>query len=59
MREVLKRPNYPSMSASSLVRSEVREVGFGFYTDAELLQLSVCKITSPISQDILGNSLPG
>jgi hypothetical protein len=45
--------------SSAVVRSEVREVGFGFYTDEELMKLSVCKVTSPISQDSLGNCLPG
>ncbi len=42
-----------------IVRSEVIETGFGFYGDDALRLLSVCKLTSPVSQDALGNPIQG
>ncbi len=45
--------------ANIVVRSEVIQAGFGFYTDKDLEQLSVCQVTSPISFDSLGHALPG
>eukprot|EP01035_Chromulina_nebulosa_P018336 gene18336-24027_t len=47
------------MNQSSVVRSEVIETGFGFYSDDELKALSVCHITSPLARDALGNPLNG
>ena len=47
------------MLANSIVRSEVTETQFGLYTDEELRDLSVCKITSPLARDGLGNALHG
>jgi hypothetical protein len=44
---------------SSIVRSEVTETGFGFYTDDDIKDLSVRQIVSSISQDLLGNNLEG
>ena len=41
------------------IRSEVIETEFGLYTDDDVQSLSVCKITSPISFDALGNVLEG
>lgn len=42
-----------------IVRNEVVEMGFGIYSEDEMKALSVCKVTSPISTDSLGNPLPG
>lgn len=42
-----------------IVRSQVIETGFGFFSDDALRALSVCQITSPVSQDSLGNYLSG
>ena len=42
-----------------VVRSEVSETGFGFYTDDELEELSCCKITSTLAIDPLGVHLFG
>jgi hypothetical protein len=44
---------------SAIVRSEVTETGFGFYTDDDIKNLSVMRIVSPVSQDLLGNNLEG
>ena len=44
---------------SAIVRSEVTETGFGFYTDDDIKKLSVMRIVSPVSQDLLGNNLEG
>ena len=43
--------------SSTIVRSEVIETGFGLYTDDEIKALSACQITSPLSEDELGNAL--
>jgi len=43
---------------STLVRSEVVETGFGFFTDKDLKSLSCCKVTFTLSQDALGRYLP-
>lgn len=42
-----------------MIRSEVKEASFGFYSDEELKRLSVAKITSPVTRDTLGNTLSG
>lgn len=42
-----------------IVRNEVTETGFGFYSDNDIKSLSVCKIISPVAQDLLGNNLQG
>ena len=42
-----------------IVRSEVVETGFGFYSDEGIRAISACQITSPLAQDTLGNNLPG
>jgi len=44
---------------TSIVRSVVKETQFGLYTDAELRNLSVCKVVSPLARDSLGNALTG
>lgn len=44
---------------ASVVRSTVKETQFGLYTDAELRNLSVCKVVSPLARDSLGNALTG
>ena len=44
---------------SHIVRSEVCETTFGFYSDEEIKIISNCKITSPITHDSLGNALLG
>ena len=44
---------------SIIVRDEVIETNFGFYTDDDIKRLSVCKLTSPIAFDALGNTLQG
>ena len=57
-----RRKRSYSMHKSSrgvIVRSEVVETEFGFYTDEEIKSLSVCKVTSPLAFDALGNALPG
>ena len=45
------------MGDSALVRSEVVETGFGFFTDKDLKSLSCCKVASTLSQDALGRYL--
>jgi DNA-directed RNA polymerase I subunit RPA1 len=47
------------MYNSSVVRSTVSETKFGMYTDSELRNMSVCKVTSPLARDALGNPLNG
>lgn len=47
------------MKGGHLVRAEVREVRFGFFSEEEVRALSVCRITSPVATDTLGNSLSG
>jgi hypothetical protein len=44
---------------SVIVRTEVTETAFGFYTDEDIKNLSVKRIISHISQDLLGNNLDG
>jgi hypothetical protein len=44
---------------SVIVRTEVTETGFGFYSDDDIKRLSVKRIISPVSQDMLGNNLDG
>ena len=43
---------------NSIVRAEVVETGFGFYIDEEIRQLSYCRVTSTLTEDALGHSLP-
>jgi hypothetical protein len=47
------------MWSNAVIRSEVKEASFGFYSDGELKKLSVAKITSPVTRDTLGNALAG
>jgi DNA-directed RNA polymerase beta' subunit len=42
-----------------VIRHEVEEVRFGFFTDAEIKAISVKQITSPVTFDALNNALPG
>jgi len=42
-----------------IVRSEVTETAFGFYSDDEIKNMSYCKVTSPVTNDALGNALAG
>lgn len=44
---------------TQVIRSDVIETGFGFYTDESIRKLSVCQITSSVSQDALGNYIQG
>ena len=46
-------------TSSHIVRSEVAETSFGFYSDEEIKKMSYCKITSPLTHDALGNPLQG
>ncbi len=47
------------MNETTIVRTEVLETGFGFYTDDELRLLSSCVVNSTLAQDVLGNALTG
>ena len=47
------------MWANQIIRSEVKETAFGFYSDEEVKALSVCKVTSPVTKDALGIPLTG
>ena len=47
------------MWANQIIRSEVKETAFGFYSDEEIKALSVCKVTSPVTKDALGIPLVG
>jgi DNA-directed RNA polymerase I subunit RPA1 len=40
-----------------VIRSEVSEVQFGLYSDADIRHLSCCQISSPIAFDGLGNAI--
>lgn len=42
-----------------MVRHDVREVGFGVYTEEEILKLSVVRVRTPATYDRLGNPLQG
>jgi DNA-directed RNA polymerase I subunit RPA1 len=42
-----------------VIRHQVEEVRFGFFTDAEIRAISVKQITSPVTFDALNNALPG
>ena len=46
-------------SSNQIVRAEIEEIGFSLYTDVEIRALSVCKITSPVATDALGNVVQG
>lgn len=46
-------------NSNHIVRSEVTETAFGFYSDEEIKNLSYCKIISPVTHDALGNALAG
>jgi len=43
----------------NIIRNDVVEMGFGVYSEEEMKALSICKVTSPLSMDSLGNPLPG
>ena len=45
------------MREPHIVRDEVKEVVFGFYTDDDILKLSKCQVKSPIARDALGHSV--
>jgi len=45
------------MREPHIVRDEVKEVVFGFYTDDDILKLSKCQVKSPITRDALGHSI--
>jgi hypothetical protein len=42
-----------------VVRSEIKSLDFGIYSDAEMRQLSCCKISSSVAYDTLGNAIIG
>lgn len=42
-----------------IIRSQVIETSFGFYTNDEIRKLSVCQLTSPVAQDSLNNYIQG
>jgi len=42
-----------------VVRNEVSETHFGFYSEAEIKSMSVCKVNSSVAYDALGNTLSG
>jgi hypothetical protein len=46
------------MNDNSVVRAEVVETGFGFYFDTDIRHLSRCRITSTLTEDALGHTLP-
>jgi len=46
------------MREPHIVRDEVKEVVFGFYTDEDILKLSVCQVKSPVARDALGHPVP-
>ena len=43
---------------NATIRHTVSSIEFGFYTDDDIRQRSVCEIRSPVSYDSLGNVLP-
>lgn len=47
------------MKGGHIVRADVREIRFGFYSEDEVKALSQCRITSPLATDTLGNSISG
>ena len=48
------------MDANTIVRSEVSETNFGFYSDYEKKNLlSMCQITSMVTEDDNGNLIEG
>jgi hypothetical protein len=44
---------------TELIRDEVTDIGFGFYSDDEVKANSRCLITSSVAFDPLNNALPG
>jgi len=42
-----------------IVRSEVIETSFSFFNDEEIRNLSICRVTSAVNEDALGNIMPG
>lgn len=48
-----------AVTDQTILRYEVREVGFGFYSDAEIRDLSVKQVTSRMSFDHLNNPVIG
>lgn len=47
------------MARERPVTLEVNNLEFGIYNSEEIRQISVCKITNPVSFDSLGNSTKG
>ena len=48
-----------SSSSNQVIRAEIAEIGFSLYTDTDIRALSVCKITSSVAIDALGNVIQG
>jgi len=44
---------------NEVVRSEIKSLDFGIYSDAEMRQLSSCRISSSVAYDTLGNAIIG
>ena len=44
---------------SQIVRNEVIQTSFGFYSDEDVELMSACKVFSPLSLDSLGNIISG
>ena len=43
---------------NAVIRQQIEEVTFGFYTDDDVRNRSVVEITSPLAYDALGTTLP-
>ncbi|KAI9906876.1 hypothetical protein PsorP6_003606 [Peronosclerospora sorghi] len=56
---VALRLNMDSATDQTILRHEVADVAFGFYTDAEIRDLSVKQLTSSLSFDSLNNPVIG
>jgi len=46
------------LDASTIIRDQIEEVTFGFYTDSDTRSRSVVEVNSSESYDALGNPLP-
>lgn len=44
---------------SAPIRNEVKATAFGFYTPEEIRKISVKRIVTSASLDVLGNPIPG